>query len=107
MYRRQFDQIKNQDLHRRCTRTYIHFLKEKRVFAILLKRRIYYREQSGKGFKATLAVTEKDLEKYLESWDPDGDLLGFFFKCFDDVITWGPIHSQTDVMYTKEITPKR
>ena len=43
------------------------------------KRRIYYREQSGKGFKARLAVTEKDLEKYLESWDPDGNLLGFYF----------------------------
>ena len=59
----------------------ICFLDEKRVFAILLKRRIYYREQSGKGFKASLAVTEKDLEKYLESWDPDGDL-GFFFQMF-------------------------
>ena len=90
MYRRQSDQIKNQDLHRRCTRTYIRFLDEKRVFGILLKRGIYYREQSGKGFKARLAVTEKDLEKYLESWDPDGDLFGFyFFKCFHDVITWG------------------
>ena len=82
MYRRQFDQIKNQDLHRRCTRTYIHLLDEKCVFAILLKRRSYYREQSGKGFKARLAVTEKDLEKYLESWDPDGDLLGFFSNVF-------------------------
>ena len=51
-------------------------------FAILLKRRIYYREQSGKVFKGRLAVTEKDLEKYLESWDPDGDLLGFFFQMF-------------------------
>ena len=28
-------------------------------------------------------MTEKDLEKYLESWDPDGDLLGFYF--FSDV----------------------
>ena len=53
----------------------------KNVFLqFLLKRRIYYREQSGKGFKARLAVTEKDLEKYLESWDLDGDLLGFY--CF-------------------------
>ena len=24
-------------------------------------------------------MTGKDLEKYLESWDPDGDLLGFYF----------------------------
>ena len=99
MYRRQFDQIKNQDLHRRCTRTYIRFLDEKRVFAILIKRRIYYREQSGKGFKARLAVTENYLEKYLGSWDPDGDLLGFYF--FSDVFVMslpGPINSQTDVM---------
>ena len=67
-------------------KTYICFLNEKRVSAILLKRR----EQSGKGFKARLTVTEKDLEKYLESWDLDGDLLGFIvFKCFHDVITWG------------------
>ena len=58
------------------------FLDEKRVSASLLKRRIYYREQSGKGFKARLTVTEKDLEKYLESWDPDGDLLGFFSNVF-------------------------
>ena len=80
MYRRQFDQIKNQDLHRQCARTFIRLLDEK--CAILLKRRIYCREQSGKGFKARLAVTEKDLEKYLESWDPDGDLLGFFSNVF-------------------------
>ena len=44
-----------------------------------VNRRNYTREQSGKGFKARLAVTEKDLEKYLESWDPDGDLLAFYF----------------------------
>ena len=30
VYRHHFDQIKNQDLHRRCTRTYIRFLDEKR-----------------------------------------------------------------------------
>ena len=82
MYHRQFDQIKNQGLHRRCTKTYICFLDEKRVFAILLKRRIYYREQSGKGLKARLAVTEKDLEKYLESWDLDGDLGFYCFQMF-------------------------
>ena len=82
MYHRPFDQIKNQDLHRRCTKTYICFLDEKRVFAILLKRRIYYREQSGKGLKARLAVTEKDLEKYLESWDLDGDLGFYCFQMF-------------------------
>ena len=82
MYHRQFDQIKNQDLHRQCTKTYICFLDEKRVFAILLKRRIYYREQSGKGLKARLAVTEKDLEKYLESRDLDGDLGFYCFQMF-------------------------
>ena len=42
-----------------------------------VNKRNYTREQYGKGFKARLAVTEKDLEKYLESWDPDGDLLAF------------------------------
>ena len=29
---------------------------------------IYYGEQSGKGFKAKLKVSEEELEKYLESW---------------------------------------
>ena len=29
---------------------------------------IYYGEQSGKGFKAKLKVSEVELEKYLESW---------------------------------------
>ena len=29
---------------------------------------IYYGEQSGKGFKAKLKVSEKELVKYLESW---------------------------------------
>ena len=28
---------------------------------------IYYREQSGKGFKAKLKVSEEELQKYLES----------------------------------------
>ena len=41
---------------------------------------IYYGEQSGKGFKARLAVTEEEMERYLESWDCDEDLLGFFFS---------------------------
>ena len=44
-----------------------------------VNKRSFTREQSGKGFKGRLAVTEKDLEKYLESWDPDGDLLEFYF----------------------------
>ena len=44
---------------------------------------IYYGEQSGKGFKTKLKVREEELEKYLESWDRDKDLLGFsFFKCY-------------------------
>ena len=29
---------------------------------------IYYREQTGKGFKAKLKVSEEELVKYLESW---------------------------------------
>ena len=53
---------------------------------------IYYGEQSGKGFKAKLAVTEEEMERYLESWDRDEDLLGFsFFKCYgmvDEYIIW-------------------
>ena len=40
---------------------------------------IYYSEQSGKGFKVKLEVREEELEKYLESWDHDEDLLGFSF----------------------------
>ena len=36
---------------------------------------IYYGEQSGKGFKAKLKVSEEELEKYLESWDDEEDLL--------------------------------
>ena len=40
---------------------------------------IHYSEQSGKGFKAKLKVREEELEKYLESWYHDEDLLGFLF----------------------------
>ena len=29
---------------------------------------IYYRKQSGKGFKAKLKVSEEELVKYLETW---------------------------------------
>ena len=36
---------------------------------------IYYGEQSRKGFKAKLKVSEEELEKYLESWDDEEDLL--------------------------------
>ena len=36
---------------------------------------IYYGEQSGKGFKAKLKVSKEELEKYLESWDDEEDLL--------------------------------
>ena len=36
---------------------------------------IYYGEQSGKGFKAKLKVSVEELEKYLESWDDEEDLL--------------------------------
>ena len=53
---------------------------------------IYYGEQSGKGFKTKLKVSEEELEKYLETWDRDEDLLGFsFFKCYDtenDHVIW-------------------
>ena len=58
---------------------------------------IYYEEQSGKGFKAKLAVTEEELEKYLESWDHEEDLLEFsFFKCYgtdDEYIIWCLIYN--------------
>ena len=54
--------------------------------------RIYYSEQSGKGFKVKLKVREEGLEKYLESWNHDKDLLGFsFFKCYctdDEYVIW-------------------
>ena len=44
---------------------------------------IYYGEQSGKGFKAKLKVSEEELEKYRESWDLEKDLLGVsFLKCY-------------------------
>ena len=53
---------------------------------------IYYEEQSGKGFKAKLKVSEEELEKYLESWDRDEDILGVpFFKCYgteDQYVIW-------------------
>ena len=41
---------------------------------------IYYGEQSERGFKAKLKVTGEELEKYLESWNRDGDLLEFLFS---------------------------
>ena len=40
---------------------------------------IYYGEQSGKGFKTKLKVSKEELEKYLETWDRDKELLGFSF----------------------------
>ena len=40
---------------------------------------IYYGEQSEKGFKTKLKVSEEELEKYLETWDHDKELLGFSF----------------------------
>ena len=53
---------------------------------------IYYGEQSGKGFKAKLKVSEEELEKYWESWDHDKDHLGVsFFKCYgteDQHVIW-------------------
>ena len=62
------------------------------MFLQFTKVGIYYREQSGKGFKARLAVTEEELEIYLESWDRDKDLLGFSFsKCYgtnDEYVIW-------------------
>ena len=45
---------------------------------------IYYGEQSGKVFKTMLKVSEEELEKYLQTWDHDEELLGFcFFECYD------------------------
>ena len=44
---------------------------------------IYYEEQSGKGFKAKLKVSEEELEKYLEFWGRDEDLSGV---CFSNVL---------------------
>ena len=41
---------------------------------------IYYGEQSGKGFKAKLKVSEEELEKHLECWDRDEVLLAFSFS---------------------------
>ena len=53
---------------------------------------IYHGEQSGKGFKAKLKVSEEELEKYRESWDCDKDLSGVsFFKCYgteDQYVIW-------------------
>ena len=44
---------------------------------------IYYGEQSGKGSKAKLKVSEEEFEKYLESWDRHEILLRFsFYKCY-------------------------
>ena len=62
------------------------------VLKILTKMGIYYGERSGKGFKAKLKVSEEELEKYLESWDHDEDLLGVsFFKCYgseNEYVIW-------------------
>ena len=41
---------------------------------------IYYGEQSGKGLKAKLKVSEEELEKYLESWDHEEGLMDFLFQ---------------------------
>ena len=53
---------------------------------------IYYGEQSGKGFRSRLVVSEEELEKYLDSWDHDNDLLGFsLFKSYgteDEYAIW-------------------
>ena len=53
---------------------------------------IYYEEQSGKGFKTKLKVSEEELEKYLETSDHDEGLLGFsFFKCYyteNEYVIW-------------------
>ena len=59
---------------------------------ILTQMGIYYGEQSGKGVKARLMVSEEELEKYLESWDRDDDLLGFsFFNSYgteEEYVIW-------------------
>ena len=45
---------------------------------------IYYGEQSGKGFKTKSKVSEEELEKYLETWDRDEELLASsFIECCD------------------------
>ena len=53
---------------------------------------IYYGEQSGKGFKTKLKVSEEELEKYSETWDRDEDLLGFSFsECYgteNEYVIW-------------------
>ena len=53
---------------------------------------IYYSEQSRKGLKVKLEVRDKELEKYLESWDQCEDLLGFsFLKCYctdNEYVIW-------------------
>ena len=43
---------------------------------------IYYKmgEQSGKGFKTKLKMSEEELEKYLETWDHDLGSWIFFFQ---------------------------
>ena len=52
-------------------------------FESFTKMGILYGEQSGKGFKMKLKASKEELEKYLETWDPDEGLLGFsFFKCY-------------------------
>ena len=49
-------------------------------FESFTKMGIYCGEQSGKGFKTKLKVSEEELEKYLETWDRDEELfLDFLF----------------------------
>ena len=53
---------------------------------------IYYGEQSGKGFKAKFKVNEEELEKYLESWDDEEDLLQVsifnFYGSDNEYVIW-------------------
>ena len=59
---------------------------------IFIKMGIYYGEQSGKGFKVKLKVSEEELKKYLKFWDRDEDLSGVSFsKCYgteDQYVIW-------------------
>ena len=53
---------------------------------------IYYGEQSGKGFKVKLRVSEEELEKYLEFWDDEEDLSQVsYFKLYgseNEYVIW-------------------
>ena len=59
------------------TSVWWRFVGTSMCFESFTKMRIYYGEQSGKGFRMKLKMSEEALEKYLESWDRGKELLGF------------------------------